>query len=394
MLVETPKPEPIPFHARPHKGEGWKTGAELSLLHYEKNRGGRPVLLIHGASAGSDTFRINERKSLVDDLLEEGFDVWMLDWRGSRNRIRELHEVNPRTDFTLDASTFDVVDAIQVMRKNPHNVRGRIGLVAHCVGGAIVAQALARGLLSSEDVDHVVITTLALFYRASRENWLKAQDHILEYLWRQGVRLFHPTDNWGEKMEGAFSLWRETPFRHPCNIPFCWRISYMFGLPYRPDDIPSVHQEKVLAEQFGPIPMEMYIHGCQNLRRGWAGKFYPPDVVSPPPPTGEYLQPEGFKKRYITLITGAENKIWHRDSIDCMYEWLCNSCQGRSDRHFFRKQVLPRFGHQDLFWSTRSSEIVFPLIREGLTRTEEHPGQKGVEPKEAYERLSLSSLIR
>src|SRR5690606_19015198 len=42
-----------------------------------------PVLLVHGAGVRADIFNPPTQKTLVQCLAEEGYDVWMENWRGS-----------------------------------------------------------------------------------------------------------------------------------------------------------------------------------------------------------------------------------------------------------------------------------------------------------------------
>jgi hypothetical protein len=67
----------------------------------------------------------------------------------------------------------------------------------------------------------------------------------------------------------------------------------------------------------------------------------------------------------VTLITGNENQVWHRDSIDRMYEWLRRELP-LSHRPHVRKHVLPLYGHQDLLWGSKAAMDVYPSIEEGL----------------------------
>ena len=57
--------------------------------------------------------------------------------------------------------------------------------------------------------------------------------------------------------------------------------------------------------------------------------------------------------RHVTMITGRENQVWHRDSMDRMNEWLLNEVPSLRDK--FCKRVFESFGHQDLLWSSRAS---------------------------------------
>jgi hypothetical protein len=138
----------------------------------------------------------------------------------------------------------------------------------------------------------------------------------------------------------------------------------MFGMPYLPDNIPSIHKDH-LQSQFGYIPMQFLLHCAQNLRRGHCGKFVRNSGGGMLPPDYSYLNHAAFKDRALTLITGNLNSLWHRDSIDTMYEWLRRG-RTRDQPRELRKHVLNGFGHQDLYWGSDAPEHVFPLIREGL----------------------------
>ena len=349
-----------------------KDGSPLELRHHP-GPSGNAVLLVHGASAGSATFRIGERQTLVQYLLDQGFDVWTLDWRAGMNCTRSTYCANKSTDFTIDAAAdHDVPAAILCMRET-YRVKGKIGIVGHCLGGGIVTQGIVRDVLGVDDVENVVVTGLALFYKAALDNILKAEDQVLEQLLAGGQYLLHPTEKWDSSvctqdpgkgdwdclLQEPYEVWLDTPLPHKCNNDFCHRISYMFGIPYVPDNIPSIHRDH-LSSQFGYIPVQFLLHCCQNLRRGHGAPFgstLRPDVT--------YLKRAAFRDRKLTLITGDVNSLWHRDSIDTMYDWLRRGRRSEQPREL-RKYVLAGFGHQDLHWGLEAPERVFPLIANGL----------------------------
>jgi hypothetical protein len=372
MAVFTQRPEPIDVKTT--------DGCRLELRHHPGASATRPVLLVHGASAGSDTFRIGEKQTVVDYLLKAGFDVWTLDWRAGMRCSHGVYCGPGQTDlniFTLDrAATHDVPQAISAMRD--HNVVGKIGLIGHCMGGAIVAQGIAQGVIPASDVENVVITALGLFYKGAIDNVLKVEDQPLEQLLANRQFLLHPTKkwassvceqdpgngNWDPLLQEPYEIWRDTPLRHSCNVEHCHRLSYMFGMPYLPDNIPSIHKDH-LQLQFGYIPMQFLLHCAQNLRRGHCGKFVRNSGGGMLPPDYSYLNHAAFTDRALTLITGNLNSLWHRDSIDTMYEWLRRG-RKRDQPRELRKHVLNGFGHQDLYWGSDAPEHVFPLIRQGL----------------------------
>jgi hypothetical protein len=273
-----------------------------------------------------------------------------------------------------------VAAAIAAMRGAPHHVRGKIAVLGHCMGGAIVAQGIARGAIGSGDVEHVVLTGLGLFYRAAIDNVLKAEDQALEGLLGDGQHLLHPTKGWDRNvctrdpdtgpwppaLEDPYGVWLDTPLPHDCDVPICHRLSYMFGMPFIPDKIRRIHDGGYLPSQFGYISLEFLIHCCQNLRRGYAAPFVA-DRTGRLPADRRYLRREAFHDRRITLITGDLNSLWHRDSIDTMYEWLRRGRRDEQPRSL-HKHVVPDFGHQDLYWAEDAPQLVFPKILEGLRR--------------------------
>jgi len=369
--VITPEPAPIPIRT-----------ADGCVLELRRHRGsGPPVLLVHGASAASDTFRIGETGTLVDHLVREArFDVWTLDWRASMRRIRDIYCRNKATDFTIDASAaHDIPAAIAAMRRD-HGITGKIGVVGHCMGGAIVTQGIVQGVLPAADVENVVVTALGLFYRAAIDNVVKAEDGVLEeLLFLKEQHLLHPTKKWDRGLceneavdgdwdallQGPYNVWVQTPLRHSCDVTFCHRVSYMFGMPYLPDNIETIHSNRHLPKQFGYIPVQFLLHCCQNLRRGWAAPFVAKARGRSLADDDTYLKREAFRDRKLTMITGDLNSLWHRDSIDTMYEWLRRG--RRSEQPLMvRKHVLAGYGHQDLYWGVKAPSDVFPRIVEGL----------------------------
>lgn len=381
MAVITETPEPVVVETADH--------CRLELRHHPGTTASRPVLLVHGASAGSDTFRIGEKQTVVDYLLKTGFDVWTLDWRASMKCSKKIYCAVANKDsamnedstiFTIDAAaSHDVPAAISRMRAA--NVVGKIGIIAHCMGGALVAQGIAQGAIPATDVENVVITALGLFYRAAPDDVLKVEDQPLEQLLANRQFLLHPVKqwasnvcdedpgngNWDPLLQEPYEIWFDTPLRHECNTEYCPRLSYMFGMPYLPDSIPSIHAHH-LPSQFGYVPTQFLLHCAQNLRRGHCGRFVPNSGGRTLPDDFSYLNHAAFKDRAVTLITGNLNSLWHRDSIDTMYEWLRRGRQQDQPRKL-RKHVLNGFGHQDLFWGSAAPEQVFPLILEGLLET-------------------------
>ena len=333
-------------------------GLVAQLCKFSGARGSLPpVLLVHGASAWRGTF-MEQDGGLLRHLLRSR-DVWTLDWRASKVITDRWRDVAP------DAVPEDVrnmnldLPAVRELPAAIEKVRDECGqtpdVLGHCMGAAIVAIALARGTLASTP-RRVVLSALGLFYRGTVDTWFRADERL-------DAHALAPNGPWyldfasaadlPEPYQRAFELWRKTPYLH-CQVPFCQRISAILGCPYRPDDIGYLHDvatHEGLATQFGVMPTGILNHCARNVRRGWSAPYAGSRSVD----RTDLQHPERFAQiDKLTLITGAENQLWHRDSIDRMYEWLNRAPVWRRERQAvarLEKRVFDRFGHQDLFLS-------------------------------------------
>lgn len=321
------------------------------------------VLLLHGASAASYTFELPRSVGLIDDLLGRGADVWTLDWRGS-NRVSPNYSGNPAR-FTLDkAAKLDLPAAIEHIRKRKPEA-GKVAVLGHCMGAGTLAMAIGAGYIKPDDVSHVILSTLGLFYQVPWDGWVKAEDYTLERIRCEdpdvaSIDADCERKPWPELMEEVYQRWPAT-FMPPEGNEIFRRLSFMFGQPYEPELVPrNIHNEQELRRQFGEIPLLLYMHCAQNVRRGFAAPFDCTD--DDPKPDATYLNAENFRDIELTLITGSRNQLWHPDAIHRMYDWLHRS-PGKIN---CRRVIFPKYAHQDLLWGKEARKEVYPTIAAGL----------------------------
>ncbi|NUP74519.1 MAG: alpha/beta fold hydrolase, partial [Sinomonas sp.] len=127
----------LPFRARDE--------SPLSLVHVTSPRPAAkgPVLLVHGAGVRAELFRPPVSRTLVDVLLDDGWDVWMLNWRASIDL--------PPVAWTLaDAAAHDHPAAVErVLRETGAET---LKAVVHCQGSTSFTMAAVAGLLPQVDV--------------------------------------------------------------------------------------------------------------------------------------------------------------------------------------------------------------------------------------------------
>lgn len=382
-------------------------GLRTRLRRFRRAGARHVVLLVHGASAGSRTFMVPQG-GLIRDLVEREFDVWTLDWRSSNlfsvinpPAVRAaaqaaLRQTNPARHywqcFNLDeAARFDLRCALDVIGRWLYQTTAAapvIRVFSHCVGGALVAQALSSGHLTEPAASYtlgaVVISTLGLFYRVGLEGWLKGNEFLLEELSATRGSFDDPehpvispvvssAHHWPTLLEQAFQKWRTTPFApngwgHVTPDEFIERVAFMYGMPYHTKRLSPSLDPQALRSQFGEMPLGVYMHCVRNLRVGYATRF---DAT----PDHHYINPDhlvrdGSPVVPLTLITGAENQVWHRDSIDRTHEWLVNQTSPNA-RSRLRKLVFHGYAHQDLLWGVDSSRTVYPEIASGLLQRDQ-----------------------
>ena len=93
-------------------------------------------VLVHGAGVRSKIFRARVDETLVDALVQAGYDVWLEDWRASINL--------PANRWNLDqAARYDHPAAIRtIVERTGYD---RVKAVIHCQGSTSFMMSVAAG---------------------------------------------------------------------------------------------------------------------------------------------------------------------------------------------------------------------------------------------------------
>lgn len=357
--------------------ERWLVPADLAAptlcLRRVSPLGGRPVLLVHGLSAQSNTFEINQRPGgdLARALVARGATVWLLDYRGSSRpavlaRLRPAAAADPGAFCGRAAAEHDIGRAVrEVVEASPGF--DRVDVVAHCVGAGLTALALS--LDPSLPIGGLVLGTLGLFYRAPLVRQVVIDSHLAEYFaadvtepWLDPWRDWRASTRAYRRLDAAEAVWRRIGvgalLPRPEGTEHFLRLSFIFGEPYRPARMPALDADRAtIAAAFGPLSTPLMRDIAAWQRAGHAIACHHPGADA------FELDAAPFVERDVTLITGRHNRLWHPDSMRTMHGWLLDH---GADPRRLRHWVVPGYGHQDLLWAPTAGRDVYPLIERGL----------------------------
>lgn len=329
--------EVIPFQA----GDG----LTLTLLHTFRPGTATPrgaVLLVHGAGVRAEIFRPPLPRTLVDALLDDGFDVWLLNWRASID--------HRPVAWTLDeAAAFDYPPAVrQVLART-----GASSLKAfvHCQGSTSFMMAAVSGLVP--EVTTIVSNAVSLHPVLPR--WSRVKIRALT----PAVRRISPTlsPKWGYKTEGPFSRMLRTvvTLTHPeCDNPVCAMVSFTYGSGH-----PALWSHGNLDEathdwitgEFAGAPMTFFSQMRECVK---AGHLVPTGEV---PGIAPDLLARPRTDARIVLVAGQDNRCFLPLSQQRTFAHLERLAPGRHSLHLIRG-----YGHLDVIFGANAWRDTHPLI--------------------------------
>jgi pimeloyl-ACP methyl ester carboxylesterase len=333
----------VPFTA----GDGFR----CNLIHVQGERppSKGPVLLVHGAGVRANIFRARVQTTLVDLLVDHGYDVWLENWRASIDL--------PPNRWTLDqAAVYDHPAAVQkvVVETGTPEVKA----VIHCQGSTSFMMSAVAGLVPQ--VKTIVSNAVSLHPVVPWVSELKGMVAV------PIVSAITPFLNpqWGLHAEGAVpklikGLVELT--HHECDNPVCKQASFTYGTGFptlwRHENLnPETHEW--IKQEFAQVPMRFFQQMARCLRKGHLVSVeglpqLPADFVAQPPRTDARF----------AFLAGERNVCFLPDSQQRTYDFFQ---QQRKDYHSL--QVLPGYGHLDVFIGKDAASDVFPIILEELDR--------------------------
>jgi hypothetical protein len=334
----------VPFTA----GDGF----QCNLIHVEgqqpSTRG--PVILVHGAGVRANLFRAPVQTTIVDALIDRGYDVWLENWRASI-------DLQPNK-WTLDqAAVYDHPAAVnKIVETTGYD---EVKAIIHCQGSTSFMMSAVAGLVPQVKTIVANAVTLHPVVPKFSETKLKVAVPIMslftDYLNPQWG-LHAPT-----LTAKAVNLLVNAT-HHECKNAVCKQVSFTYGTGFPAlwlhENINNDTHEW-LKQEFANVPLTFFKQMARCVSKGNlisvdGYKELPADFCAKEPQTDA---------RFV-LTAGAKNLCFLPDSQVKTYEWL----QGhRKDYHGLH--IFPTYGHLDVFMGKNAVRDTFPTILEALDTT-------------------------
>jgi len=333
------------------------TTPDQAVIRLTRLRGGPkgPVLVAHGVGVWSGMFTLDSvRVNFSQFLVSHGYDVWLLDWRGSIQL--------PLTQFTFDeVAEYDFPTAVDFILAQTK--ADSVQAVVHCAGSAAFFMSLASGRLANK-IRCVSCSQVALHFVVPAATELKSLMRLPSLLDTCGVRYMTPTDDteyrvFQEALGTVVDL-----VHHECTSTVCHRITFLYGHLYEHAQTnPETHDR--LDEQYGKCNITAFRHLAQLARGvestrydyGWMGNLKRYKSRKPP----SYLDPTHLRIP-ITFASGAKNRTFVPRSTELTYKWLVD----HNGPALYKRHVIADYGHIDSFMGAEASQDFYPVFLEQL----------------------------
>lgn len=326
-------------------------GVELNLINVRGRKAPDkgPVILVHGAGVRASIYRAPVATTIVDALIEQGYDVWLENWRGSI--------AFPPNLWTLDqAALYDHPKAVKtiVAETGAKNLKA----IIHCQGSTSFTMSALAGLVP--EVTTIVSNAVSLHPVVPRWSTFK-----LQYLVPL-VNLLTPYLNphWGVEAPGLAAklitlLVNMT--HHECHNAVCKQVSFTYGSGFPAlwsHENLNEETHEWLKEEFGAVPLRFFEQITRCTQQGHlvsveGFKELPDDFVKAAPKTDARF----------AFFAGENNLCFLPISQINSYNYFSGLRPNYHSLH-----VLPGYGHLDVFMGKNAARDTFPLILDELDK--------------------------
>jgi hypothetical protein len=326
-------------------------GLELNLINiknpHDVSKG--PVIVVHGAGVRANIFQAPVDQTIVDALIEQGYDVWLENWRASIDFKPML--------WTLDqAAVYDHPYAVQKILE----VTGerQLKAIVHCQGSTSFTMSLVAGLLPQ--VTTVVSNAVSL--HPVVPSWSKFKLYCMLPLVKLITDYLNP--QWGIRAPTlAAKLINSVVMltHHECDNPVCKQVSFTYG-----SGCPALWSHTNLNEQthewlsqeFAAVPLRFFAQITRSIKRGNLISVELDNVL--PQDFTQYV-PKTCAR--IVFCAGQKNLCFLAESQRRSYNYFAAIT---ADFHVLK--LFPDYGHLDVFMGKNAAKDTFPFILDELNK--------------------------
>jgi pimeloyl-ACP methyl ester carboxylesterase len=343
-------PQPFPLLKTPDD-------VEIQLTRFRGGDKG-PLIVVPGVSVRSGMFTVpTVKENFVQFLVNHGYDVWLLDWRGSNSL--------PLVQFTLDeAAENDFPAAVKFILSETK--KDSVQAVVHCVGAIAFFMSLQAGKLP--EVRCVACSQIALHPRVSPVTQFKTGIlHLAKLISDMGMKEVSPIPDPKYPLFSALLGGFVNLIHHECDSTVCHRMSFMYGHMYPHNNV-NLETHERQKDDYGPCNVTTLRHLEQCANRGFAAKFdhgaqaNQQKYGSETPPS--YVDDAKNLKIPITLVSGDLNNVFVKESTLQTYKWLCE----QNGPSLYTRTVIPDYGHFDNFVGAQANKHCYPAYLEQLEK--------------------------
>ncbi|HVL26151.1 MAG TPA: hypothetical protein VM450_18810 [Thermomicrobiales bacterium] len=308
-----------------------------------------PVLLVHGAGVRANIFQAPVKTTIVDALVERGYDVWLENWRASIDL--------PPTRWTLDqAAVYDHPKAVEtiVARTGASEVKA----IIHCQGSTSFMMSAWAGLVPN--VSTIVSNAVSMHPVVPRLSLMKLRlpmpivARFTDYL-NPRWGLYAPTMT--AKVIAAFI----EATHHECDNPVCHGVSFTYGSGFpalwRHEQLNDETHEW-LKREFAHVPISFFRQIARSIRHG---TLVP--VEHHPELPADFATSAPRTDARFAFFAGERNRCFLPESQERTVAHLDHLHPGRHSMH-----LIPDYSHLDIFMGKNAARDVFPLMLAELER--------------------------
>ena len=308
-----------------------------------------PVILVHGAGVRANIFRAPVETTLVDYLVERGYDVWLENWRASIDL--------PPNPWTLDqAALYDHPEAVKIVAEQTG--AADVKAVIHCQGSTSFTMSAIAGLVPQ--VKTIVSNAVSLHTIIPTMSRIKL--NYLQRMWGWLYPYLNP--QWGLEapaLPAKLLTLAVNATHHECNNAVCKQVSFTYGIGF-----PTLWSHENLNEEthewvkqeFAQVPRTFFNQIARSVNTGHlvsveGKKELPRDFTARPPETDARF----------AFFAGEKNRCFLPESQVRSFEYFDSF---HEDYHSL--VLIPEYGHLDVFMGKNATIDVFPLMLEELEK--------------------------